>query len=44
MGGLSMWLGWKLTIMVLIGSVAFAAVGTFGVIVYSMFSRGVYDT
>ena len=44
MGGLSMWLGWKLTIMVLIGRVAFAAVGTFGVIVYSMFSRGVYDT
>lgn len=44
MGGLSMWLGWKLTIMVLIGSVAFAAVGTFFVIVYSMFSRGVYDT
>lgn len=44
MGGLSMWLGWKLTIMVLIGSVVFAAVGTFWVIVYSMFSRGVYDT
>jgi len=44
MGGLSMWLGWKLTIMVLVGSVAFAAVGTFMVIVGSMFSRGVYDT
>ena len=44
MGGLSMWLGWKLTIMVLIGSVVFAAIGTFGVVVYSMFSRGVYDT
>ncbi len=42
--GLSMWLGWKLTIMVLIGSVIFAAMGTFLVIVYSMFSRGVYDT
>jgi prepilin peptidase CpaA len=44
MGGLSMWLGWKLTIMVLIGSVFVAMVGTLVVIIKSMFSRGVYDT
>ena len=44
MGGLSMWLGWKLAIMVLIGSVFVAMVGTVFVIISSMFSRGVYDT
>jgi prepilin peptidase CpaA len=44
MGGLSMWLGWKLTIMVLVGSVFVAMVGTLYVIISSMFTRGVYDT
>jgi len=44
MGGLSVWLGWKLTIMVLIGSVFVAMVGTVYVLVSSMFSRGVYGT
>lgn len=44
MGGLSMWLGWKLTIMVLVGSAFVAMVGTLYVIISSMFTRGVYDT
>jgi len=44
MGGLSVWLGWKLTGFVLIGSTAFAAFGTFFILVYSMVFKGVWKT
>lgn len=42
MGGLSVWIGWRLTGMVLLGSTLTASVGTFGVILYAMFSKGLY--
>ena len=44
MGGLSVWLGLALTLYVLVISTVLASVGTFGIIVYSMFSKGVYRT
>ncbi|MDA1165113.1 MAG: A24 family peptidase [Planctomycetota bacterium] len=44
MGGLAMWLGFKLTVMVLVGSMFVAIVGTMMVIVSSMFNRGLYNT
>lgn len=44
MGGLAMWLGFKLTLMVLVGSMFVAIIGTGFVIVSSVFSRGLYNT
>ena len=44
MGGLSVWLGLDLTLYVLVVSTVMASVGTFGIVVYSMFSKGVYRT
>jgi prepilin peptidase CpaA len=43
-GGLSVWLGFYLTLYVLVASAALASIGTFGIIVRSMFSKGVYRT
>jgi len=43
-GGLSVWLGWRLTGFVLLGSTAFAAVGTFFILIYSMLFKGVWKT
>jgi len=42
MGGLSVWLGLKLTMWVLILSTLMAAVGTFFIILTSMFSKGLW--
>lgn len=44
MGALSVWLGWKLTVWVLIVSTMFVLFGTFGVILYSMITRGMSRT
>ena len=44
MGGLSVWLGLDLTIYVLVASTAMASIGTFCIVIYSMFSKGVYRT
>lgn len=43
-GGLSVWLGWRLTGFVLLGSTGFAAIGTFFILVYSMLFKGVWKT
>lgn len=44
MGALSVWLGWKMTVWVLILSTLFVLFGTFGVILYSTVKRGVFKT
>ena len=44
MGALSVWLGFRLTILVLIGSTVFVLVGTLGVIVWGMVTRGMVKT
>lgn len=40
MGALSVWLGFRLTLYVMIASVAFVLVGTLAVLAWSMFTRG----
>lgn len=44
LGGLSVWLGFKMTQHVLIGSVAFVIVGSVAVLAYSAVTRGVGKT
>lgn len=44
MGALSVWLGFRLTLMVLVSSTLLAAFGTLLVIIKAMFSKGVYAT
>lgn len=44
MGALSVWLGFNVTVMVMLGTVVLAIFGTMGVIVFSMFGRGLYGT
>jgi prepilin peptidase CpaA len=44
MGALSVWLGFRLTLMVLALSTAFVLFGTLGVMLWSMLTRGVYKT
>lgn len=43
-GGLSVWLGWKMTGFVLLGSTGLAALGTFFILIYSMMFKGVFKT
>jgi prepilin peptidase CpaA len=43
-GGLSVWLGWKMTGFVLLGSTGLAAFGTFFILAYSMLFKGVFKT
>lgn len=44
MGGLSVWLGWKSTGLVLVVSTLLAAFGTFGILIYGVLTRGVWKT
>lgn len=44
MGALSVWLGWRLTLYVLIVSTLFVIAGTFAVMLWSVFSKGMKRT
>ena len=44
MGALSVWLGFRLTVLVLLGSTVFVLVGTLGVIAWGMVTRGAVKT
>jgi prepilin peptidase CpaA len=44
MGALSVWLGWKMTVWVLVLSTVFVLIGTFAVVFYGVIARGARKT